>query len=345
MKAIDIATKNHVTIDDLKEVCKNLDIQCENGDTDFSEQHIFLVQKKIESLKAKKVQKIESSKKGTKIKLKRKVHVSKEIKQKQSTESDQSEKAKTAVDSEKKAVTKPRAGESSSEKKPARVDDSQRKSRPPQGGDKSRQPGTRPAAGQRPTGGSGQRPTGGSGQRPTGGSGQRPTGGGRPGGSGQRPTGGGRPGGRPGDGSVSPVAAELGDNKRKKSATPGGKEKDKNKYKKENEEKVLAFNKKQQQAQAREIKTPDEISITENITVNYLVNGSATPNDYVASPLLSSYVSFKPENPSQQILITPVDDDIYEGNEDIIITLLDGNTYEIVGQINANVIIEDNDYP
>jgi len=323
MKAIDIATKNHVTVEDLKEVCKSLDIQCENGDTDFSDQHIFLIQKKIESLKAKKVQKIESSKKGTKIKLKRKVHVSKEIKQKQTTDSDQPEEVKSASDSDKKTIPKAKTTGSSSEKKPAAKDDKkgpQQSGARPQRPDDNRRPasgqggrpasgqggrpasgqggrpasgqggrpasgqggrpasgqGGRPASGQggRPASGQGGRPTGGQGGRPTGGQGGRPTGGqgGRPtGGQGGRPTGGrpgGRPGGKPGE-SVSPVAAELGDNKRKKSTTK--KVVDKNKYKKEKEEKVLAFNKKQQQqAQARETKTPDEISITENVSVNDL---------------------------------------------------------------------------
>ncbi len=80
MKALDIATKNHITMQDLLEVCKDLGINCESGDTVLTDQDLFLLDKKIEVLKIKKIQKVEKSKLGNKIKLKRKVNISKEIK-------------------------------------------------------------------------------------------------------------------------------------------------------------------------------------------------------------------------------------------------------------------------
>ncbi len=81
MKAIEIATRNHISIDDVLEVCKDLGISCGDGESDVSEQEVFLIEKKIEVIKTKKAQKIEKVRKGKKIKLKRKVHASKDVKQ------------------------------------------------------------------------------------------------------------------------------------------------------------------------------------------------------------------------------------------------------------------------
>ncbi|HON78592.1 MAG TPA: translation initiation factor IF-2 [Spirochaetota bacterium] len=88
MKAIDIANQNHVSADDVLIICKELGIACENGDTDIVGNDIFLVEKRIETIKNQKakeaLKKIEkrtekSNNRSKKIKLKRKVHVSKEI--------------------------------------------------------------------------------------------------------------------------------------------------------------------------------------------------------------------------------------------------------------------------
>jgi hypothetical protein len=99
MKAIDIATKNHITIEDMMEVCKDLEISCEGEASEMSEKDIFLIEKKIEAIKKRKIQKLEQSREGKKIKLKRKVHVSKEIKDKATgeTPAPEEEKAKTAT--------------------------------------------------------------------------------------------------------------------------------------------------------------------------------------------------------------------------------------------------------
>jgi translation initiation factor IF-2 len=86
MKAVDIATRNHISMEDLLEVCKELEIKCEDESTEIIDKDIFLIEKKIEVIKTKKAQKIEKSKKGKKIKLKRKVQVSKEIKKKHAGE-------------------------------------------------------------------------------------------------------------------------------------------------------------------------------------------------------------------------------------------------------------------
>jgi len=79
MKASDIAVKNHVSFLDIQEVCKELSIPCEKESDEISEKDLFLIGKKIESIKIKNAEK---NKKGKKIKLKRKVHVPSKEKQK-----------------------------------------------------------------------------------------------------------------------------------------------------------------------------------------------------------------------------------------------------------------------
>ncbi|MCU0843761.1 MAG: translation initiation factor IF-2 [Spirochaetes bacterium] len=88
MKAIDIATANHVTEEDIITICKDLGISCAGMDAEFSEKDVFLVQKKIEVIKEQRAKAARellerknerSEKPGAKIKLKRKVTVSKEL--------------------------------------------------------------------------------------------------------------------------------------------------------------------------------------------------------------------------------------------------------------------------
>ncbi len=88
MKITDIAVKNHVSTDHIKEICNELGIACTDENSDISGKDVFLVEKKIEVLKTEKTKKTlkligKKSEKnadaaaGKKIKLKRKVHVSK----------------------------------------------------------------------------------------------------------------------------------------------------------------------------------------------------------------------------------------------------------------------------
>ena len=91
MKAIEIARKNHISTEDMMKVCTELEISCEGDDTDLLEKDIFLIEKKIEAIKKRKAHEIEESKKGKKIKLKRKVQMPKEGK-----EATAEETAKTA---------------------------------------------------------------------------------------------------------------------------------------------------------------------------------------------------------------------------------------------------------
>ena len=232
MKAIEIARRNHISMEDMMEVCRELEIACETEESDLQEKNIFLIEKKIEAIKKRKAQQIEESKKGKKIKLKRKVQVPKEGKETEAAE----EPVKT------EETKKP-------EREPARP------------AAERRAPGARPA-GQRREGGPGARPGG---PRREGGPGVRPGGPRREGGPGARPA------GQAGAAAAGDKpAAAIGEGKDKKRKKTKEKEKDKRKYKKEQEEKEITLRKKTAEERRHEAQAPGEIHITENISVGEL---------------------------------------------------------------------------
>ncbi len=233
MKAIEIARRNHISMEDMMEVCRELEIACETEEFDLQEKNIFLIEKKIEAIKKRKAQQIEESKKGKKIKLKRKVQVPKEGK-------DAAETVEEPVKKEEPKKPEHEGARPTAER---------------------RSPGARPA-GQRREGGPGARPQG---QRREGGPGgpSRPP---RRDGGPQRPGG---PGGAAGAAGEKPSAA-IGEGKDKKRKKTKEKEKDKRKYKKEQEEKEITLRKKTAEERRREAQAPGEIHITENISVGEL---------------------------------------------------------------------------
>ena len=86
MKAIDVATKNHISFDDISGICKELNIICQNTDTELNEHETFLVERRIESVKKRKLEDAERAKKNKKIKLKKKVELSNDIRKKKGLE-------------------------------------------------------------------------------------------------------------------------------------------------------------------------------------------------------------------------------------------------------------------
>ncbi len=237
MKAIEIARRNHISWEDMMEVCRELEIACETEESDLQEKNIFLIEKKIEAIKKRKAQQIEDSKKGKKIKLKRKVQVPKEGKE-------SAEAAEEPVNKEE--PRKPERGEAAptaERRSPA---------------------GARPA-GQRREGERPPRREGGPG-RPQGGPGRPQGGPGRPQGGPGRPA---RPGAAGAPGGEKPTSS-IGDSKDKKRKKTKEKEKDKRKYKKEQEEKEITLRKKTAEERRREAMAPGEIHITESISVGEL---------------------------------------------------------------------------
>ncbi len=84
MKAIDVATKNHVSTDDVIKICKDLGIPCADEQSELANDDVFLIEKKIQIIKEQRAQEakklIQQAELKKKIKLKRKVHVAKELK-------------------------------------------------------------------------------------------------------------------------------------------------------------------------------------------------------------------------------------------------------------------------
>ena len=122
MKAIEIAQNNHVSFDDILIICKELGISCGDENSEITGNDIFLVEKRIETVKglrAKEAQEIlrknaeRRDQKGKKIKLKRKVHVTKEL-IKEKPEEEEKQAAPEA-----KGKPEAAAAERSKERKPA----------------------------------------------------------------------------------------------------------------------------------------------------------------------------------------------------------------------------------
>lgn len=108
MKAIDVATKNHVSTDDVIKICKELGIPCDNEQSDLLNDDVFLIEKKIQIIKEHRAQEakklIQQAELKKKIKLKRKVHVAKELKKE--TDDKQETVAEKGTDTRKKAEVK-----------------------------------------------------------------------------------------------------------------------------------------------------------------------------------------------------------------------------------------------
>ena len=123
MKAIEIAQNNHVSFDDILIICKELGISCGDENSDITGNDIFLVEKRIETVKglrAKEAQEIlrknaeRRDQKGKKIKLKRKVHVTKEL----IKEKPEEEEKKTGQETAEKPAAAAAATEKPRERKP-----------------------------------------------------------------------------------------------------------------------------------------------------------------------------------------------------------------------------------
>jgi hypothetical protein len=111
MKAIEIAQNNHVSFDDILIICRELNIPCTDENTEIKGNDVFLVEKRIETIKTQKIKEAQDlikknaeMREGKKIRLKRKVHVSKELIKDKSEEEAKQEKNK--VPETKPAIVK-----------------------------------------------------------------------------------------------------------------------------------------------------------------------------------------------------------------------------------------------
>lgn len=85
--------------------------------------------------------------------------------------------------------------------------------------------------------------------------------------------------------------------------------------------------------------------ISQNITVNYTLGGTAGAADYTASPALTGSIVLTPTALSQTVTITPVDDNVFEGAETLRIALKTGTGYQLGSDTAIVITIADNDNP
>lgn len=85
--------------------------------------------------------------------------------------------------------------------------------------------------------------------------------------------------------------------------------------------------------------------ISSSISVGYVVSGTASTSDYIASPSLSGTVTLSPTKTEQIINISAIDDSLFEGKETLMITLQPGAGYQLSNSINATINILDNELP
>ncbi len=258
MKAIEIANQNHVSFEDILIICRELGITCDDENADIHDKDIFLIQKRIETiknLKAKealeKMEKLvdKGDSKNRKIKLKRKVHVAKElIKEKGHEEPKKGAEEKKPAAEEKVVPQREGAARPAEESRGAR--------KPPfRGKPEGRTEGGRPPHG-RDRGAADSR------ERP------RPE---RRGEAGAEPR-------KPEEGAAPAVTADAFGSKesaaKRKKSTAKDKEKDK-KYGKKGKEEVdkdlvLRRKKMPQRREKAEAVTPKYIEITESISIGDL---------------------------------------------------------------------------
>jgi len=83
-------------------------------------------------------------------------------------------------------------------------------------------------------------------------------------------------------------------------------------------------------------------NVSENVTVNYAINGSASTSDYTANPSLTGAVVLTSGQPSITITVSALDDALVEGTEIVTLNLSTSGDYTL-GTSNAQLTILDND--
>jgi len=86
----------------------------------------------------------------------------------------------------------------------------------------------------------------------------------------------------------------------------------------------------------------DDVAPLGGLTVNYTVTGTAGASDYVA---LSGNLFFPAGSQNEVINVTPLQDDLVEQDESVVVTLQSGSAYNLTPAITDTVNIVDNDLP
>jgi len=85
--------------------------------------------------------------------------------------------------------------------------------------------------------------------------------------------------------------------------------------------------------------------ITQPVTVSYTLGGTESASQYTASPALTGSITLTPAASSQVIVITPVNDNVFQGTKNLTLTLNAGSGYQLGGHTSASITILDNDPP
>ncbi|MBD1910137.1 MULTISPECIES: Calx-beta domain-containing protein [unclassified Leptolyngbya] len=83
--------------------------------------------------------------------------------------------------------------------------------------------------------------------------------------------------------------------------------------------------------------------LSQELVVQYLISGSASGEDY--GPMLTGTVAIAPNATSTILDITALDDSLVEGDETLILTLVDGTNYDLASSTQATITLLDNDGP
>jgi hypothetical protein len=78
-----------------------------------------------------------------------------------------------------------------------------------------------------------------------------------------------------------------------------------------------------------------------SLTVNYVVSGTATMGLDFES--LAGFVMFAGGQTTATIKVVPIDDEVAEGNESVVVTLAPSDDYQVGAPAEASVVIVDND--
>jgi uncharacterized protein YjdB len=85
--------------------------------------------------------------------------------------------------------------------------------------------------------------------------------------------------------------------------------------------------------------------ITAPITVNYTLGGTAAASRYTANPAFTGSVTLTPATPTQTIVVTAVNDNVFQGMQTVVLSLSASSSYRLGGTTSATLRIADNDAP
>jgi uncharacterized protein YjdB len=91
--------------------------------------------------------------------------------------------------------------------------------------------------------------------------------------------------------------------------------------------------------------TISTVGITSPVTVGYTLSGTEPASGYTANPALTGSVTLTPAAPSQVIVISALNDNVFTGTKTLTLTLSAGSAYRLGGNTSATITILDVNAP